>query len=386
MKIVQINTFSNKSTGTIMMSIHKRLIELGHESYVVWGRGRKSEKENEIYMDDKLGVMFHGLYTRLTDKTGFASKIATKRLINKLNIIKPDIIHIHNVHGYYINIKLLFDYIKENNIKVIWTLHDCWAFTGHCAHFELINCEKWKQKGCCNCPQTNLYPRSIKDNSKFNFSKKKEIFNGVKDLTIVTPSDWLANLVKQSYLKKYKVSVINNGVNTEIFKPRQSNFRKQHNLENKKIILGVASDWTKEKGYYDFIELSQVLDNEYKVVMIGLNDQQMNEIPKNIIGIKKTDNPIQLAEIYSASDFYLNLTYADNYPTTNLEAQACGTPVITYNTGGSVESVPKENVISKETLLQDRNIFLKEYKILNNDIDEQKMIEKYISLYVNEKN
>ena len=380
MKIVQINTFSNKSTGTIMMNIHKKLLEEGHESYVVWGRGRKSDNKYEIYMNDKLGVYFHGLYTRLTDKTGFASKKSTRVLLNKLDEIKPDIIHLHNIHGYYINIEMLFNYIKKNNVRVVWTLHDCWAFTGHCSHFELIGCTKWKDGGCYNCPLIDKYPRSITDNSKYNYSKKKQLFTGVKDLTIVTPSTWLSNLVNKSFLKDYATIVINNGIDTEIFKPRKSNFRKKHNLENKKILLGVASDWTKEKGYYDFIELSKVLDDNYKIVMVGLNDKQLKEIPSSIIGIKRTENAIQLAEIYTSADIYLNLSYAENYPTTNLEAQSCGTPVITYNTGGSPESVRENGKITtkKDLLTNYRDVFSikKMFKYNQNN-----MYELYINLY-----
>jgi len=379
MKIVQINAFSNKSTGTIMMNIHKELLKQGHDSYVVWGRGREPENNHEIYMNDKLGVYFHGLYTRLTDKTGFASKGATKRLIKKLDEIKPDIIHLHNIHGYYINIEMLFNYIKKNNIRTIWTLHDCWAFTGHCPHFELIGCTKWKDGGCHDCPLKNMYPKSITDNSKWNYQKKKEIFTGVKDLTIITPSKWLANLVNQSFLKDYKIIVINNGIDTNIFKPRKSDFRKKYNLENKKIILGVASDWTKEKGYYDFIDLSKLLDNNYQIVMVGLNKEQLKEIPNNILGIERTENAIQLAEIYTAADVFLNLTYADNYPTTNLEAQACGTPCITYNTGGSPESVPKENVVDKDIAKVVERLNTK--SITKDKLDYSEMINKYIEEY-----
>lgn len=343
MKIVQINTFSNKSTGTIMMNIHNKLKNEEIESYVVWGRGRKVQNSTEIYMDDKIGVYKHALYTRLMDKTGFYSKNATKKLIKKLENINPDIIHLHNLHGYYINIEMLFDYIRKNNIKVVWTLHDCWAFTGHCSHFELIGCDKWEN--CCyHCIQKNVYPKSIYDNSKWNYHKKKELFTGL-DMVIVTPSEWLANLVKKSFLKEYKVIVINNGINMDVFKPRQSDFKKKFNIEDKKIILGVASDWTKEKGFYDFINLASIINETIKIVLVGLNNKQLKQIPNNIIGIQRTENAKKLAEIYSAADVYFNPTYADNYPTTNLEALACGTPVITYNTGGSSECINGKNGI-----------------------------------------
>jgi glycogen synthase len=197
LKIIQINTVPNGSTGCIMMSIHKQLIKDGYDSYVVWGRGRKAQNNHEIYMNDKIGVYFHILYSRLTGKTGFASKRATKNLLKKLDEIKPDIIHLHNLHGYYINIELLFNYIKKNNIKTIWTLHDCWAFTGHCAYFEISNCN------CCKgekCIDIKSYPKSIKNNSLWCYQKKKLLFSDIKDMTIITPSQWLMTLVNNSYL------------------------------------------------------------------------------------------------------------------------------------------------------------------------------------------
>lgn len=389
MKIVQINTFSNKSTGTLMMNIHKKLLEEGYDSYVVWGRGRKSQNDHEIYLNDKMGIYYHGLYTRLTDKTGFASKNATKRLIKKLDEIKPDVVHLHNLHGYYINIELLFNYLKKSKTRVIWTLHDCWAFTGHCPHFELINCDKW-MTGCYSCPQKEVYPKSIKDNSKWNYQKKKELFDGL-NLTIITPCEWLANLVKKSFLKNYKVKVIYNGIDTNIFKPTSSDFRKRYNLENKKIILGVTSDWTKEKGLYDFFELSKTLDGDkQQIVLVGLNDAQMKELPQNIIGIKRTENQRQLAEIYSVSDVYFNPTYADNFPTTNLEALACGTPVITYDTGGSPECINNGNgeTITKKMEMHDlkRKIekiisYKRDESLLNNQFVQKNMISNYIKEY-----
>lgn len=383
MKIVQINTFSNKSTGTIMMNIHNKLKEEEIESYVVWGRGRKAQDSAEIYMNDKIGIYWHGLYTRFTDKAGFASKRATRKLIKKLDKIKPDIIHLHNIHGYYINIEILFNYIKKNNIKVVWTLHDCWAFTGHCSHFELIGCKKWKE--CCNCcEQKSKYPKSFVDNSNWNYQRKKELFTGL-NMTIVTPSKWLANLVKQSFLKQYEVKVINNGIDTNIFKPRKSDFRKKFNIEDKKIILGVASDWTKEKGLYDFYKLSKKLDDDVKIVLVGLNKRQVKEIPNNIIGIERTENAQQLAEIYTTADIYFNPTYADNFPTTNLEALACGTPVFTYNTGGSIECLNESN--GKITNLTDFSENYKKYLKQEFEIDKVKtkseMELEYITIYSN---
>ena len=400
MKIVQINSFSNGSTGHIMMNIHKELQKQGYDSYVVWGRGRKATNDHEIYMNDKIGVYFHALYSRLTGKTGFASKMATKRLLKQLDIIKPDIVHLHNVHGYYINIELLFNYLKQRKIKVIWTLHDCWAFTGQCPHFIINKCEKWKTE-CCNCPMINEYPKTIVDNSRWNFQKKKELFSGL-DMTIVTPSKWLADIVKESFLKEYPIRVIHNGIDTSIFRPTEGDFRLKNNLENKKIVLGVAGTWSKTKGLNDFIELYNYLDNEYKIVLIGLNKSQINSLPTGMIGINRTENQKELAQIYSTSNVLFNPTYADNYPTVNIESIACGTPVLTYDTGGSGEftSFLKSNnnnmyIIKKETVKTQGMNEVKKYidKIISSNfeikdykyIDQETAVNNYINIYSKEK-
>lgn len=402
MKIVQINSVPNGSTGSIMLNIHKELCKRKIESYVVWGRGRNSKDFNEIYMNDKIGVYKHKLYTILTGKTGFFSIKSTKKLISHLREIKPDIIHLHNIHGYYINIELLFNYIKENNIKIIWTLHDCWPFTGHCAYFDLVNCYKWKTQ-CRNCPQYRKYPKGIFDASSWCFDKKKELFSGIDNLTIVTPSIWLGKLVKESYLGDYNIKVINNGIDTSIFKKIDSKkllFRKKYNIADDKIILlGVASPWSSRKGLLDFIELSKIIDCKYQIVLVGLNKQQLKKLPKNIIGLKRTNNVDELVDIYNSSNIFINPTYQDNYPTTNLEALACGLKVITYNTGGSPESAYSNesdfNVVRKtgeleknveelyKSILKYTNINSK--KIINVKLlDKKIMAEKYISLYLND--
>lgn len=391
MKVVQINIFPNFSTGNIMMNIHKKLQQNNIESYVVWGRGREAKDGYEIYMNDKLGVYYHVIYSRLTDKTGFASKKSTIKLINKLDEIKPDIIHLHNIHGYYINIELLFNYIKKYNIKVIWTLHDCWAFTGHCAYFDYVGCNKWI-KGCYKCPQLNRYPISFKDNSKDNFLKKRELFSNV-NMTIITPSNWLANLVNKSFLNAYKTKVIYNGVDSKIFHYVKSNFRIDNNLENKKIILGVASTWDERKGLKDFIKLAKIIDSKTAIVLVGLNDKQISLLPNNIIGIKKTTNVKELVEIYSSADIFFNPTYDDNFPTTNIEALLCGIPIITYDTGGCRECIFDDKcglVVSKGNYM-----IVKEMITNNNfsvDIDRARelfdvetMLNNYLSIIKEER-
>lgn len=338
MKIVQINTFPYKATGSIMMNLHKLLIREKQDAYVCWGRGRKAESSREIVISDELGVRLHGAYTRLCDRTGFASKSATRRLLLSLDRIQPDIIHIHNLHGYYINIEMLFQYIREHNTKVVWTLHDCWPFTGHCAWFDMCGCEKWKS-GCHHCQQLDTYPASFGiDASAWNWKKKRELFTGL-DITLVTPSKWLAGLVKQSFLREYPVEVIYNGIDLNVFKPAQAEgLREKYGLNGKPIILGAASEWTPRKGLKDLIEVSKRMP-EAQVVAVGLTDRQMKSVPDTVKGIRRTADASELAGLYSLADLFFNPTYEDNFPTTNLEALACGTPVVTYDTGGSPEAL-----------------------------------------------
>lgn len=338
MKIVQINTFPYKATGAIMQGIHQLLLQDGNESYVVWGRGRDAENTNEIVIKDEIGVKIHGLYTRLTDRTGFASQRATHRLISQLEIIKPNIIHLHNIHGYYLNIEMLFDFIKLHDIKVVWTLHDCWPMTGHCAYFDMVGCQKWRT-GCNHCEQINTYPASkLLDASKWNWNRKKELFTGI-DVVIVTPSKWLENIVKQSFLRDYPVQVIHNGIDIELYKPRiNENLKSKYAPCGEPIVLGVASEWTERKGLNDFIHLAQE-NPDIKFIVVGVTPEQKKKLPAELTGICRTSNVNELVELYSTANVFFNPTYEDNFPTTNLEALSCGTPVVTYDTGGSPEII-----------------------------------------------
>ncbi len=340
MKVLQINSVCGVgSTGRIATDIHNTLVEQGHESYIAYGRDLPKNCENAMKIGKEIDNYTHVAKTRLLDKHGFGSKKATIEFIDKVKKLNLDIIHLHNIHGYYINIEILFDYLKEANKPVVWTLHDCWSFTGHCAYFDYVGCDKWKT-GCNRCPERKTYPSSlICDNSKSNYINKKDIFTGVKNLTIVTPSQWLANLVKESFLNEYLVKVINNGIDLNVFKPTESSFREKYNLQDKFIILGVASSWDRRKGLKYFVEMSDKLGEDEKIVLVGLSEKQLKEIPKNIIGISRTNNVEELVEIYSSANVFVNPTLEDNFPTTNLEALACGTPVVTFDTGGSIESI-----------------------------------------------
>lgn len=346
MKVLQINTVCGRgSTGRIATDLLKCLKEKGYFGKIAYGIGPmlNAESSETIEIDTKLEYYVHNLFSRFTDKEGCYSIYATKRLIGQIEEYKPDIIHLHNIHGHYINYKILFNYLKKVKMPVVWTFHDCWSFTGHCSHFTMAKCEQWKNH-CSYCSQLRCYPECYtKGNVKSNFTNKMQSFTGLDNLVIVTPSKWLAGLVKESFLKEYPVRVINNGIDLTKFQPKNGDqFRNKYNLKGKTVILGVASEWSERKGYSDFIKLSSEISENQKIVMVGVSDRQVEELPNSIIAIKKTNSVEELAEIYSAADVFLNFTYEDNFPTVNLEAMACGTPVITYKTGGSVEPITEE--------------------------------------------
>lgn len=350
MKILQINTSVNTgSTGHIAEDIGKILLKDGHQSFIAAGFTDRPSASQVIKIGNAWDKKLHGLKTRIFDRHGFGSKGATLQLVKEIAQIKPDIIHLHNLHGYYLHIGVLFEYLKKMQLPVVWTLHDCWPFTGHCSHFDRVNCHKWKEQ-CYACPNIKGYPASFGfDNSRKNFQDKRDIFNGLNNLQIVTPSQWLANHVRNSFLGKYPVHVINNGIDLSVFKTFDiEEDIKKYNPFGKKIILGVASTWKKRKAFEDFIQLSRLIGQNDQIVLVGLDKMQIKYLPYNITGVKRTESLNELAALYSASDVFVNPTYVDNFPTTNLEALACGTPVITYNTGGSLEAIDTETGIVVE--------------------------------------
>ena len=342
--LFQINTSVNScSHGRIAEEISKLAIEQGWESYIAYGRAKMPSVSHTIKIGTHWDIKWHGLETRLFDRHGLASKKATKDLIMQIEKIQPDIIHLHNIHGYYLNIEILFDYLAKANIPVVWTFHDCWGLTGHCSNFEFIGCEKWKTQ-CYSCPQIREYPASyFIDRSTKNYLLKKKLFTSVKNMSIIPVSNWLRDIVKFSILAQYPIQVINNGIDTHIFTPMNGNaMRQKLGLINSFILLGVANVWKSRKGLDDFLQLSKELSNNCKIVLVGLSNKQLNKLPSNIIGIARTENVGQLAELYSIADLFINPTWEDNFPTSNLEALACGTPVLTYNTGGSIEAITPE--------------------------------------------
>lgn len=355
MKALIINeTCGIGSHGKICIDIAKDLESKGYEVKIAHGRDFYVPKEYAKYskqIGNKLNVYVHGIESRLFDNHGLSSRIATKKFLRWAKTFNPDLVWLHNIHGYYINYKLLFEWLKKNrNIQIKWTLHDCWAFTGHCAHFTFSKCDKWKT-GCFKCPNKKEYPSSLfVDNSRKNYKKKKECFTNLNNLEIICPSQWLKNMVDLSFLNCYKTSVKNNKIDKSIFrkKNKSSEMEAKFGVASKFIILGVSSSWSMKKGLYDFYKLANSLDSKkFAIILIGLDKKQIKNAPDSIIALPKTSSPQELADFYNLANIFINPTYEDTYPTVNLEATACGTKVITYDTGGCKETIDDQSYLVK---------------------------------------
>ena len=338
-KVVSINLGNYGSTGRIMIGIAKAARDRGYIAYNAYPESYyvQPKADGDIIICSTLANRLNQKLAYYTGLNGCFAVFSTRRFLHTLDKIRPEILHFHNLHNSYINLPMLFRYVKKHHIRVIWTLHDCWAFTGHCPYFTLAGCDKWKT-GCGACPQLSDYPPSRIDLTRFLWKKKKKWFTGVEDLTIVTPSRWLAGLVKESFLAEYPVKVINNGIDLNVFQPTESDFRKTHGIPEY-MVLGVAFDWGRRKGLDVFTYLAQHLDERFQIVLVGTDDKIDAELPPNILSIHRTHDQRELAEIYSAADVFVNPTREDNFPTVNIESMACGTPVITFDTGGSPEMI-----------------------------------------------
>ena len=380
------------STGRICTDIAAALESNGNEVKIAFGRNADivpaQYNKYAVRIGNDIDLKIHGLITRAFDATGFGSMRATRKFIHWIYQFDPDIIHLHNLHGYYINIDLLFSCLKQLNKPVVWTLHDVWPFTGHSAYCDAVGCSKWKN-GCENCPQMKVYPKSYVDRSKRNWERKRNIFCGVTNLTIVTPSKWLAELVEDSFLNEYPVKVINNGIDTGKFHKVNTHLRSDLRLQRKKILLSVATVWNDLKGLSDFERLADLLGENYKIILVGgMTNSQEKELPESILHIRRTQDVNEMVELYNTADIYLNLTYCDTYPTVNLEAASCGTPVITYAVGGSTESaemfggisVRRGDVEAVAHAVRESER-LKVVIPADYDLDKKRAIKEYIGLY-----
>ena len=347
-RLLQINITANwGSHGRIAEEIGQLAMQNGWESYIAYGRWANPSQSHLIKIGSMWDERLHGLQSRLLDNHGLASKTATKKLICVIKEIKPDLIHLHNIHGYYLNYPLLFDFLSNANVPVVWTLHDCWTMTGHCSHFMISGCDKWKT-GCYACRELKEYPSSwLRDNSSNNFRLKKYWFNLISDLTLVPVCNWLSGVVSDSFLKGNKKRRIYNGIDISVFKPKIKS-TVSDNCAKKFRIIAVASKWTDRKGLSDILQMRGLLGEDYQFTLVGLTKKQCENLPSDIDGIVRTNSVRELAELYSSADVFINPTYEDNFPTTNIEALACGTPVVTYRTGGSPEAIDEQTGIVVE--------------------------------------
>ena len=386
MRILMINVVCGiRSTGRICTDIATVLEKQGHEVKIAYGRESVPDKYQKyaIKIGTDLDVKMHGLRARLLDGCGWGSRRATENFIEWVKGYNPDVIHLHNIHGYYVNIEVLFNYLKTCEKKIIWTLHDCWAFTGHTAYCDVTGCERWIS-GCYDCPNRNLYPASYVDKSKKNWIKKRAIMTNIPNMTIVVPSKWLGGLVQKSFLAQYPLKIIYNGIDTSQFYFMENDFKKKFDIADKYMILGVATSWDDMKGYSDYLKLATILGDNFQIVLVGLTKKQKKKLPQNIIGIERTNSVKELAQIYSAANLFLNMSYCENYPTVNIEAVACETPVLTYKTGGSPESafggmvVPRGDINAVADAI--RTAEFKIPKIDRHEIDSNTTLEKYLKI------
>ena len=346
MRVLFVNlVYGVGSTGKIIADIADLLRKGGSDVRILYGAGADSSDADARRTAGRLEYYAHNALSRLTDHAGLYSRAATRRMIREIKTFQPDLIHLHTLHGFYVNYEMLFRFLKGSGIPVVWTLHDCWPFTGHCTHFSQIKCTQW-QTECQDCRLLRRYPHCYgKGDVRRNFRRKKDAFTGVKNLVITTPSQWLAGQVALSFLRDYPRMVIPNGIDRTVFRPQASDLRKSYRLEDKKIVLGVASTWSAQKGLPDLLALADRLGADYQVVLIGLTAQQLPHVPPNVLGLPRTANQTELAQWYTVADVFVNPTYEDTFPTVDMEAQSCGAPAAVYETDGCPETLVTGNSV-----------------------------------------
>lgn len=333
MKVLFINTVCGKgSTGRIVCQLAQAVEETGSSCIVAYGRGSAGDCRHSYQIGGRFHAYAHAFLSRLTDRSGFYSRRATKKLVKFIRHYAPDVIHLHNLHGYYLNIEILFDYLKtEFNGKVVWTLHDCWAFTGHCVYYTCAGCDKWKT-GCSHCPEKKRYPSSLlADQSRKNYEDKKRIFTGVENMTIVTVSYWLKDQVQQSFLGDYPVTCVYNGIDYNRFRPLTSDIRRDLGMEENKMILSVSDGWDDRKGLSRLLAVAEAAPADWRFVVIGLNKNQIASLPDNCLGKERTWDQEELIRLYTAADVFYNPSMEETFGLVTAEALACGTPAAVMN-------------------------------------------------------
>jgi len=393
-RIAALNTCFNGSTGRIMLGIAKTTKDNQFEYKCFAPKSKnnpKIDEKTQVYFGTYLETALCTRLAKITGLNGCFSYFNTFALIRLLNKYKPDIIHLHNLHDCYINFPILFRYLGKRKIKIVWTLHDCWSFTGGCTYYLASECKKWLTD-CKKCPGYS-YPCGNKKRSSYILNLKRKYISFIDNLTVVSPSKWLENEAKFSFLKKYEIITINNGIDIEKFFRKQNSLRDFYLIKNKFVLLGVASPWNYRKGIDLIIELSKKINNDlFVIILVGTDEALSESLPSNIISVKKTNSLDELVDLYSIADVLINPTREDNFPTVNIEALACGVPVITFNSGGSAEAIDKKTgIVTKEKTVE--ALYYSILEIYNNPLkredcvykskeyDSLEAFKKYTSLY-----
>lgn len=389
--LLQLNATANwGSTGRIAESIGLAAQKHGWICYMAYGRHSNPSSMELIRTGGPLNPYLHYLQSRIFDREGLGSGTATSRLIWLIDKLAPDVVQLHNLHDHWLNYRILFEYLNSNpRIKVVWTFHDCWAFTGHCFHFAQIGCGKWKT-GCNNCPLSRIYPKSMIDRSRRNYEQKKGLFAACDSLTVVACSQWMADMVRTSFLGDRSVEVIHNGVDVNVFLPIED-----RHVSDGFNILAVSNVWNPEKGLDDILKLRHLLPPGYRITVAGLSPRQLDSMHPGVEGIGRVSSTEELVRLYNDADVLINMSRADTFPTVNLEALACGTPVVTYETGGSPETVDKKTGVvvpcSDVHAMSEAIVRLRSNPLMRSDcrrralelFDREKCFDKYIDLYEN---
>ena len=398
MRILLISSvYNNGGTGEVVFNLYTQLKNNGIECAVAYGRGSVIKEFNIYKFSSYIETYAHAFLTRLTGLTGIYSPVATRKLINFMDEFKPDIVHIHELHAYFANITPVMNYLKKKNIKTIWTFHCEFMYTGKCGHSD--DCEKWKSE-CGRCPKVKKYPSSLYfDFTKKMFNDKKCLFDDFNNLTIVTPSQWLANRVRESFLKEKSIVVIHNGVDTEnVFYPRPfEHLQRRHNITDEKIVLAVAPHlMSGGKGGQWVLGLAKRFKGEnVKFILIGVDDLRQN-FDDNVIALGRTFKRIELSEYYSMADVFLFCSRKETFSVTCAEALCCGTPVVGFKAGApeTIFAEPYAHFTDYGDTDSLKNVLLKRLNSAPNSkeisdygrqhFDKKRMFEQYLSLYQNQ--
>lgn len=397
-KLVQFNPVANwGSTGRLTEDIGDVAMAAGWDSYIAFGRQFNPSTSHLLRIGGNWSVISHTLKTRFFDRQGFGSYCATSTLLKKFDEIKPDIFQFHNLHGNFLNLPLILRYAIEKNIPIVWSLHDCWSMTGHCTHFVKIGCERWKTE-CYRCPLKAEYPNSwLFDQSRRNFREKKKLIEAIPQLSIISGSEWLASIAAESYFKGRTIHVIPDGIDTDIFQPRNNGIllRRKLGIEGKFVILATGTGWGEDKGFYDYGKLKKMLSDDYAIVLVGLSPEWLSKIPEGVIGLPRTKTPQELSEYYSMADCVISLSRMESFGLTPVEGYACGTPAIVYDTTALPELITPEtgfvakfldveDVKQKVELLKARgkaNYSERCHEIAVEKYDRRKCYAEYLKIY-----